>query len=166
MDGNYWIVLVTAFIPMILGFIWYNPKTFEPAWMKETGLTREDIDGGNMLVIFGTAFVMSILLGLGLMSIVIHQFGLFSLFASQPDFAVEGSEMAKQYAAMAEQVAGRHRSFGHGVFHGAITGFFLVLPVLLNQALFERKSLKYVGINASYWILTVALMGGVICKFF
>ena len=57
-----------------------------------------------------------------------------------------------------------YRSFKHGALHGAMTGVFLGLPILATQAVFERKSFKYVAINVGYWILTIALMGGIVCQ--
>jgi hypothetical protein len=30
--------------------------------------------------------------------------------------------------------------------------------------MFEKKSVKYVAINAGYWIVTLAIMGGIICQ--
>lgn len=57
------------------------------------------------------------------------------------------------------------RTFKHGAFHGTIGGFFFATPVLCINALFERKSFIYIAINAGYWIITLALMGGVICAF-
>ena len=44
---------------LVLGFIWYNPKVFGTAWMKETGLTQEDAQKGNMPMIFGITFLVS-----------------------------------------------------------------------------------------------------------
>ena len=41
-------------------------------------------------------------------------------------------------------------------------GFLVAMPVLSTNALFEQKSFKYVMINAGYWIVTMALMGGLI----
>lgn len=55
------------------------------------------------------------------------------------------------------------RTFKHGVLHGVLAGIFIVLPVLGTNALFERKSAKYIFINSGYWIVTLGLMGGIIC---
>ena len=43
-------------------------------------------------------------------------------------------------------------------------GMFVVLPVLSIIAMFEKKSVKYVAINAGYWVVTLAIMGGIICQ--
>ena len=48
---NWWAVLVAAFVNFIVGFLWYNPKTFGNVWMKEAGVTEESIKGANMAVI-------------------------------------------------------------------------------------------------------------------
>jgi hypothetical protein len=31
--------------------------------------------------------------------------------------------------------------------------------------LFERKGFRYIAINGGYWIISMALMGGIICAF-
>lgn len=57
-----------------------------------------------------------------------------------------------------------YRSFKHGVLHGVLVALFLILPILSTQAMLEKKSIKYLAINAGYWIISIALMGGVVCK--
>ncbi|HNL85462.1 MAG TPA: DUF1761 domain-containing protein, partial [Chitinophagales bacterium] len=57
------------------------------------------------------------------------------------------------------------RTFHHGALHGALSGLFLIFPVLSINALFERKSWKYIFINSGFWIISFALMGGIICQF-
>jgi Protein of unknown function (DUF1761) len=39
---------------------------------------------------------------------------------------------------------------------------FLVLPLIGTNALFERKSWKYIFINAGHWTVSLMLMGGII----
>jgi hypothetical protein len=56
------------------------------------------------------------------------------------------------------------RTFEHGAFHGVILGVFIALPILMINGLFERKSLKYGFINAGFWIICMALCGGIICQ--
>jgi len=41
----------------------------------------------------------------------------------------------------------------------------LALPIVGIPALFERKGFNYIAINAGYWIVSMALMGGVLCAF-
>ncbi|MBL7753083.1 MAG: DUF1761 family protein, partial [Chitinophagaceae bacterium] len=42
MQLNWLAVLGTAIIPLIVGFIWYNPKVMGTVWMKAAGVSPED----------------------------------------------------------------------------------------------------------------------------
>lgn len=155
----------TALIPLLLGFIWYNPKVFGNAWMKGAGLTQETAQKDfNMPLVFGVNFVCSFLIALSLHFSTIHQFGLQSLLVPQhghemaPEIVAKGAEVMQAYM-------GSYRSFGHGALHGGITGVFFAVPLLIGGALFERRSWKYILINAGYWIISLTVMGGIICQF-
>ena len=153
MQPNILFVLIAALIPMIIGFIWYNPKIFGNAWMEAAGMTKEKVEGGNMPLIFGLSYVFSVMLAFGLFFLTVHQTHVFSIFIENPE-AFE-SFMAKHGDA--------YRTFKHGAFHGTIDGILIALPILATNALFERKGMKYILVNAGYWIVTIALMGGVLC---
>ena len=56
-----------------------------------------------------------------------------------------------------------YQTFKHGAYHGAMTGIFMAIPIIGVPAMFEMKSWSYILINAGYWILTMAVMGGIIC---
>ncbi|MCO6486631.1 MAG: DUF1761 domain-containing protein [Saprospiraceae bacterium] len=53
-------------------------------------------------------------------------------------------------------------TFSCGAQTGAMTGLLVAVPVMGVNALFERKSLSYVLINGGYWIVTMAIMGGIL----
>lgn len=55
------------------------------------------------------------------------------------------------------------RTFKHGAFHGVFFGLMVILPVICINALFERRGFKYIAVNAGFWIVSLAPMGGVIC---
>jgi hypothetical protein len=57
---NFWAILVAALSTFVLGGIWYSPAAFGKAWMKENGLTEEDLKKGSMAKIFGLAFVLGL----------------------------------------------------------------------------------------------------------
>jgi len=151
-----------ALIPMIVGAVYYGPL-FGNAWMKEVGKTKEELEGGNMLVIFGVSYFLSVLLALGLTGMTNHQQGLTQLFAMHPDYLTAGTEVGDLYASVMDKFGDAHTTFGHGALHGAIASVLLFLPLIAIVALFERKSAKYIGINFLYWLITLTLMGGVIC---
>ena len=61
---NFLYVFLAALVPMILGFIWYNPKVLGKVWMDAAGITEDKMKGGNMAVIFGVSLVLSFLLAI------------------------------------------------------------------------------------------------------
>jgi len=164
---NLLVTLGAALVPMVMGFLYYNPKLLGDAWSREAGMTEEKMKGGNMALIYGVSYVLSCLLAFSMAPMTIHQFGVMGMLESsmRPDSptATEATEMFKSLMATYGTM---HRHFGHGALHGAIAGIFFALPIMGTNALFERKSFKYIAINAGYWTLTLALMGGIVCQFY
>lgn len=56
---NMLLAAATALIPLLIGFVWYNPKVFGTAWMKEAGVTMEDGKKMNMPLVFGLTYFLS-----------------------------------------------------------------------------------------------------------
>ncbi|REJ80899.1 MAG: DUF1761 domain-containing protein [Bacteroidetes bacterium] len=164
MEFNWYIFLIAALIPMITGFIWYSPKLFGNAWMQACGLTEEQLKGANMSKVFLLSYVLSILLALSLYSLTVHQSHLASIFLGTEGFGDPTSEVGMLHASIMEKYGNNFRTFKHGAFHGFLAGIFIVLPILGTNAMFERKSWKYVWINTGYWAITIMLMGGVVCQ--
>lgn len=157
-------VLFAALIPLVTGAIWYNPKVFGNVWMRLSEVSEEKIKGANMAVIFLVTFIFSFMLSFIMFPIVVHQAGLFSLFAGEPG-VMEGSGPAfDQLNQLLEQFSGSFRTFKHGVLHGVIEALFFAMPIIGINALFERRSFKYTMVHTGYWILTLALMGGILCQ--
>jgi hypothetical protein len=48
MKYNFIILGLASAIPILVGFIWFNPRLFGKAWMESSGLTEEKIKGNNM----------------------------------------------------------------------------------------------------------------------
>ncbi|MBI1266325.1 MAG: DUF1761 family protein [Cryomorphaceae bacterium] len=164
MMPNMLAVLIAAFVPLLIGMIWYNPKVFGNAWMRVADVNEEKLKQGNMAVIFIVTFVFSFFLAFIMFPIVVHQAALFSLFAGEPGI-MEGSGAAfEQLNGLMEQFGSSFRTFKHGVLHGVIEALFFVMPVIGINALFERRGFKYIFIHVGYWILTLALMGGILCQ--
>jgi len=165
MEFNFLILALSALVPLVMGFIWYNPKVFGTAWMKSAGLNEEKLKAANMPLIFGLTFVLGILIAMILTQIVIHQWGVFSTLFTDPSLMEEGSELNTAFADFMAKYGTNFRTFKHGVLHGTITGFFVIMPIIAINAMFERKGFKYIAINAGYWIVTLAIMGGILCQF-
>jgi hypothetical protein len=161
---NFIAIFVAALVPMILGFIYYNPKVLGGVWMAETGLTEEKMKGGNMALVFGVSLILSIMLSIGVNFNVIHQMGVDgALYYAQKDPArmAKAEEVKAMFFGNGEY-ANDGRTLKHGITHGIVISLFFMLPILGTNALFERKSFKYILVNAGYWTICLAIMGGII----
>lgn len=165
MKINILILLAATLVPLVIGFIWYNPKVFGNAWMKATGMTPESAKGANMGLMLGLTALFSFFIAFIMQTVVIHQFGTFGILSTQPDFSTAGSESSTMWAHFNELYGNSYRTFKHGAFHGTLTGIFFVMPIIAINALYERRGVKYVAINAGYFTVSLALMGGIICAF-
>ncbi|TGL60384.1 DUF1761 domain-containing protein [Leptospira ognonensis] len=165
MGMNPIVILLTALIPLTIGFIYYHPKAFGNAWMKTSGLTEESLKKGNFPIILLLCYVFSLFLAMALTGIVIHQNHIYSILINEPGLKEEGSVLFNYVADFMSKYGTNFRTFKHGAFHGALSGIFLALPIVGINALFERREWKYTAIHVGYWTLTLALMGGVICQF-
>lgn len=155
---NFPVILGAALIPTVIGFIWYHPKVLGTAWMNASGVTEDMIKASNMPLIFGVSLVLSVMLSAQVNMLVVHQGHIASLFVGHesPEAAAYVENFMAQYGTL-------HRTWSHGIVHGIIAGLFFVVPVLGTNALFERKGFKYIAVNSGYWIITLAIMGAVIC---
>ena len=165
MEYNLIITAIAALVPLVMGFIWYGPMLFKNAWMKEVGFTDDSMNGANMPLIFGLSYLFSFLLAFILQTLVIHQFGVQSLFAGEEGFASQSGEAYTFFQELMTNYGDRFRNFGHGALHGTMIGLLVALPIMATNAMFERKSAKYVAINAGYWVVTLALMAGILCQY-
>lgn len=165
MELNFKIMVLAAIIPLLVGFVWYNPKVAGNAWMNASGLTEEQLKGANMGVIFLSTFILSVMLALSMNFVVIHQYHMYSIFQNDPGMKDPNSEVSKMIADFMAKYGTNFRTFKHGAFHGVLTSIFMALPIIAIGSLFERKSWKYIFIHLGYWMITLALMGGVICAY-
>ena len=155
MPFNLYAVIAATFVTLIIGFFWYSPKVFGTIWMKECGITEEKAKQFNMLKVFGLTIVYSFMLAFILPTIVNHQMGAMGLFDGNPKNPV--------YIELMKTHGNVYRSFKHGALHGFFAGLFIALPMTAINGLFEQKSWKYILINAGYWIVSLTIMGAIIC---
>ncbi|WP_430411200.1 DUF1761 domain-containing protein [Kordia sp.] len=139
MENINWIALVVAALStLVIGFLWYGPL-FGKAWMKETGITEEQAQKG-MPLRFG-------------LSVILAFFAVFFIYIVS---VYSGGEPGDPHGQE------KFLTFGHGAAHGVMVALFVVMPALVTNALFEQKSFKYMMINVGYWIVTFAIMGGIV----
>lgn len=141
MENVNWIALVVAALStLVIGFLWYGPL-FGKAWMKETGMTEEKARQGNMPLRLG-------------LSVVLAFVAVFFIYVTSvatggmPPDELHGQE--------------KFLTFGHGVLHGIMVSLFVVMPALVTNAMYEQKSFKYMLINVGYWVVSFAIMGGIV----
>lgn len=163
MEINWIAIFVSGLIPLFVGAVWYNPKVLGTAWMQASGVTEEQVQSGNMPVIFGLTYLFAVMAAMTLNFMVIHQGHVFSLMVNEPGFGEEGSEVMLYLDAFMADYGNNFRTFKHGAFHGLMVGLTFAFPIIAVIAQFERRSWKYIGIHTGYWALTLTLMGAVIC---
>jgi len=165
--SNPLIHFLAALVPLIVGFIWYTPKLFGNLWMREARVTEDMIKGGNMPLIFILSYVFAFMLTMIMAYFVDHSAQIEGLFRPIAEHGY-GLEPAGSTADLIREKVtaydARFGTFGHGAFHGLLLSFVLILPVLATNAMFERKSFKYIMVNFGYWALTFTLMGAVLGK--
>ncbi len=161
---NVIVILLAGLIPLITGFIWYSTKAFGNAWIKAAELNN-DKKGAHMAVVFILTYILGLFLSFAVLPIVIHQFHMYSIVMGDPDLKDPNSELNTLLRGFYEKYGNNFRTFKHGSFHGTIAGITIVTPVIAINAMFEKKGFKYIAINAGYWIVTIALMGGVLCAY-
>lgn len=135
MENVNWLSMILATLtPMLVGFIYYHKAVFGKAWMDSIGMTEEKAKEANKLVTFGVSIVLSFLLSVFLLN-----------------FCNDGINQE-----------GEFDTFKHGAWHGAFLAIIVVTPVMITNGLFEQKSWKNMLINVGYWIITLALMCGIL----
>ena len=161
MPTNAYMIFVAALIPLVVGAIYYHPKVVGTAWMRANNLTLEQLGGRNMAVVFGMVYVLSVMLSFLFISIVLHQGSVFSLL--MPEVLEAGTKEQALFNEFIADYGDRHRSFTHGMAHGLFSSLLFAFPIIAINAIFERKSWRYVLIHVGYWTLTLVLMGGILC---
>ncbi len=158
-DINFYAILLAAIVPIIIGFVWYNPKFFGIAWMHEAEMTEAKLKRGNLLLIFILTLIFSFFIAMIVMFLSVHQSGAVSLIGGDP--SAEG--VLPSFQAFMADYGSKFRTFKHGALHGVLAGIMFASPIIAINGMFERKSWKYIFINAGYWTLTLAVMGAIIC---
>jgi hypothetical protein len=63
---NFLALAVAAIASFALGSVWYSPVLFGKAWQTAVGLTMENLEKANMALIFGSSFILILLMNFGL----------------------------------------------------------------------------------------------------
>ena len=79
---NFGAVAAAALLTFAIGGLWYSPLLFAKPWMREAGLTEEQLRSGPMLRIFGLSALASLVMAFNLAAFIGAKASLgFGLFA-------------------------------------------------------------------------------------
>jgi len=138
---NYLAIIVAGLIPSIVGAIYYGPL-FGKAWRDSLGKTEEELAPSNPAVAYGGSMLLSIFL------------------ASALNFTI--GLVHKDVNDAGELFINSHFTFGHGALHGAMIGITIILPVVVSLGIFHKLNWKTNAMNAIFWIICTAIMGGIL----
>jgi hypothetical protein len=136
---NWPAIIVAALVPSVVGYLWYS-LIFGKAWLASTGKSAEFYKEGNMPVIYGVSFLMAIVFAFALKVFIETTHG---GHLGLPDI-------------------GSFHTLSHGLLHGAMYTAFFAVPMFLINGLFERRGQTNTWIHIGYWIVTGAVMGGIL----
>lgn len=163
---NWWLIPVVAFIPLILGSIWYSTKVFGIAWMQSAEISEDRASSGNMVKILGFSYLFCLFGAYILSTTAIHQTAVFQLFMMDDTLQDPSSSASTFLNDFMGSYGDRHRSFGHGLIHGMELALMLGLCLIGVNSMFERRPFKYVMIHVGFWMISFGLMGGLLCQYF
>ena len=158
---NFLVLVGAAFIPFFIAYAWFHPKVFGgTTWATVAGLTPTQNDIPIKPYQLGLSILLNFFLAFGIYNLGVHESGVFGMLSGDAAALSTGTT-----AAFLAEHSGKHLNFGHGMIHGGIqTILCFILPILGYATIFERKSRKYLFINLGFWIISLGLMGGVICQ--
>ena len=139
-QANWLIIPIAALFPLILGFIWYHPNVLGTKLSKITGDPLPERSIGKIALIY--LFSVALAYILTLMSV--HQSAIYQLFFMDPELANANSKYNVFINEFMAEYGDRHRSFGHGMVHGAEAGLMFGLALLGITTLMQGLSLIHI----------------------
>jgi len=160
MNLNYLAFFLIAFVPLIIAYLYYHPKSFfVNRWGNDELFNPAKIKLSQLLF----AFILSFAVVYGYINLVIHQMGFYELFFTD---IMQGNETSiKVVEEFLEKYRYKHRHFGHGIFHGLINAFVFALPFVGFQTLIAQKDRRFLLLHFVYWLITSIILGGLIAQF-
>ena len=159
MNLNYTAFFLISFIPLLLGWLWYGQRSPISKYFGVQAQVNRKISLLKMIALF----ILSVGFVYGYINVIIHQMGFYELFFT--DIMMGNQESQKVVDDFLSVYGDKHRHFGHGIFHGAINAFVLVLPIVAAFTLIEGKSFKFLAYHFSYWLVMSIVIGGLISAF-
>lgn len=132
---NFLAIIFASLSSFVVGGFWYSKSMFMKIWMKETGLTKKDIEKKqDMTQIFISTFLLAVI-------------------------------SAYFLAVFLYMVGGPKLDWLDGAVFGAVVGMAFVATSQATHVLFERKTLKLFAVQSGHDILKLVVMGAIIGAF-
>ncbi|CAB4632883.1 unannotated protein [freshwater metagenome] len=136
MELNFLAIGLAALAGIVIGAVWFGPKTFFPLWWKLLGRNPSDQPGtANMAVVFGSTFLSAIIQSI-VMGVVIG---------------------------LAENATGEMSTLT-GLATGALLGVGFAASASLSHHLFGGFAFKAWVLEAGQDIVSLAAMGAIIAS--
>ena len=134
-------IIVAGLIPSVIGAIYYGPL-FGKAWRESLGKTEEELAPSNPALAYGGSMLLSMLLSLTLHFVI--------------------SFVHKDVNEAGDLFINSHFTFGHGALHGAMMGLTIIMPIIVSLGIFHKLSWKTNLLNSVFWVICLAIMGGIL----
>lgn len=131
---NWFSMLLATITPMLVGSIYYHNAIFGKVWKDPITSTEIEVKKSNRIVAIGISIIISFLLSF------------FLLVFNNTGINQEGD----------------FDNFLHGVWHGIFIAITVIIPVIVVNGFYGKHSWKKIIIQIPYWIITLALMGGIL----
>ena len=149
--------IVAALIPLLIGAVWYNEKVFGKVVMDANGEGKR----GHPAVVHGGALVLGVVLSFTYKFLGDHHYAFQTFFRPDTEHGV-GVDVASPFGIQLKELIDgygtRFHSWTHGLAHSLMISFFVLLPIMAINDLFEGRSFKYFITVWGYWVLTIAAM--------
>lgn len=134
-EVNYLTVLIAAVASMVVGFLWYSPFILGKPWMKERGMSKDDLKKAQkeMGKWYGLSFVVSLITAYVLFHVSVLSMNFF-----------------------------HYPKLQTGLTTAFWMWFGFIMPVQLTATIFGNKNFKLFGIDTGYQLASVLAMGAAI----
>jgi Protein of unknown function (DUF1761) len=161
---NWPVIFGCSLIPLVIGMLYYSDMALGKIWKKHANIDPNRASGGNMIVLFGMAILLGLFMSLCMTTVVLHGSHVFSLVAFNGPPAPNTPEYSDAQTYL-QKYGDYFLTFKHGVFHGIMTALLCAFPIIHMSALFEQRGWRYTAVHVGYWLITLGLIGGVICAY-
>lgn len=127
-------VVICVIVNLIVGTLWYNPRTFYPAWRKGQGKPETMEAGANMPLIWTLTILASLVIAIA---------------------------MAFMVKAIAGQMPGGV-NLGNGALVGLMLWLGFIAPAYLTNNLFANRGFSVWAIEVGNYLVTFVLFGAIL----